>query len=368
MMQFHFIRRFFVASAIFFSVFTLNANRLSSQAAYSAASEPQYEGFGASTPGGEGQAVYRVTNLKNSGPGSLRDALARGNRTIVFDVRGEIELKSEIRVKSAFITIDGFTSMSPGITIKNYGLYFLGAHDVIVQGLRIRNAKKDGIWVADGAYNIVIDHVSIAGSGDGNLDITRDGTRDITVSWSILAEPAGEQKNMLLAFRSSRITLHHNLFTSSLQRSPQQTYDDEKWTKAPDTTLDMRNNLIWDWGKEYGTRIRYGAKANVVGNYYAANGGDKNDAIVICKKGGPTSVACHGGVLESFAQVYTGGNYSADGVKLNEKGTEAKAFPAPTVTTADARTAACDVLADAGVRPLDNVDAHYLSRIVLSCP
>lgn len=367
-MQFYFIRRFLVARIVFLTLFAVYVSCLVPHVAYASAPEPQYEGFGASTPGGEGQAVYRVRNLKNSGPGSLRDALSRGNRMIVFDVKGEIVLQSEIRVKGAFITIDGFTALSPGITIKNYGLYFLKAHDVIVRGLRIRDAKKDGIWIADGAYNIVVDHVSIAGSGDGNLDITRDGTRDITVSWCILAEPAGEQKNMLLAFRSSHITLHHNLFTSSSQRSPQQTYDDEGWTKAPDTTLDMRNNLIWDWGKQYGTRIRYGAKANVVGNYYAANGGDKNDALVICKKGGPTSVSCDGGVPESFARVYTSGNYSADGVKLDGRGTETKAFPAPAIAVADARSAACDVLAEAGVRPLDGADAHYLSRIVLSCP
>ncbi|MGE0680905.1 MAG: polysaccharide lyase family 1 protein [Candidatus Binatia bacterium] len=367
-MQFHFIARLLVAVAVFFVAFGGDVGRPILHSAYAIPPELQYEGFGAATRGGEGQPVYRVTNLKDSGPGSLRDALARGNRMIVFAVQGEIALRSEIRVKGAFITIDGFTAMSPGITIKNYGLYFLTAHDVIVRGLRIRNAKKDGIWITDGAYNIVIDHVSISGSGDGNIDITRVGTRDITISWCILAEPAGEQKNMLLAFRSSRITLHHNLFTASSQRNPQQTYDDEYGTKAPDTTLDMRNNLIWNWGKNYGTRVRYGAKANVVGNYYAANGGDRNDALVICKKGGPTSSACDGGVPESFAQVYTQGNYSADKVNLNSRGTEAKAFPAPALSLSDAQSAACDVFAEAGVRPLDNTDTHYLSRIVLSCP
>lgn len=367
-MRFHFLFRLLAASLVFCTVFGCGGSRFARQSAYATTPELHYEGFGATTRGGEGQPVYRVTNLKDSGPGSLRDALARSNRMIVFAVRGEIALRSEIRVKGAFITIDGFTAMSPGITIKNHGLYFLQAHDVIVRGLRIRNAKKDGIWITDGSYNIVVDHVSISGSGDGNLDITRDGTRDITISWCILAEPAGEQKNMLLAFRSSRITLHHNLFTASSQRNPQQTYDDTFGTIAPDTTLDMRNNLIWDWGKNYGTRIRYGAKANVVNNYYAANGGDRNDALVICKKGGPTSSACDGGLPESFAQVYTQGNYSADGVHLDGRGTETQAFPAPPIILSDAQSAACEVFAGAGVRPLDSVDARYLSRIRLSCP
>jgi hypothetical protein len=35
------------------------------------------EGFRTSTPGGAGQPIYRVTNLKDSGLGSLRDAVSR---------------------------------------------------------------------------------------------------------------------------------------------------------------------------------------------------------------------------------------------------------------------------------------------------
>ena len=139
----------------------------------SASASSAYEGFGASTPGGAGKPIYHVTNLQDSGAGSLRDALSQGNRTVVFDVGGDIVLAREIAIRSAFVTVDGLTAPSPGITLKNKGLIVrgTGGHDIIISGLRIRDASQDGIWITDAAYNVVIDHVSVQNSGDGNIDI-----------------------------------------------------------------------------------------------------------------------------------------------------------------------------------------------------
>jgi pectate lyase len=326
-----------------------------------------YQGFGAATPGGSGRPVYRVTNLHDSGPGSLRDAVSQGNRTVIFDVGGEIFLSSEITVRSAFLTIDGFTAPTPGITLKNHGLIIRGSggHDVIVRNMRIRNASQDGIWITDAAYNVVIDHVSVQGSGDGNIDITRAGTRDITISWSILAEPAGEEKNTLLAFKSSRLTFHRNIFVEAQQRNPQVTYDDSSSrTQDTGTTLDMRNNVIWDWRGGHGTRIRYGARANVVNNFYASDGGDAADALIVCK--GSASDADCGSDTTNISRAYVSGNQSADGTNLNTRGTETSPFSAPVVDTQDALTAACQVVSGAGARPLDAIDQQYLSRISLA--
>src|SRR5262245_25929917 len=328
-----------------------------------------YEGFGAQTPGGSGQPVYHVTNLQDSGSGSLRDAVSQGNRTVVFDVAGDIVLLDEITVRSAFITIDGSSAPAPGITLKNFGLIVRGTagHDVIVRGIRIRNAAQDGIWVTDATYNVVIDHVSIHNSGDGNLDITRVGTRAITVSWSLLAEPAGEEKNSLLAIQQSQVTYHHNIFIDAQQRNPQVTYDDSAARlQDTDTTLDMRNNLVWDWRGGYGTRIRYGARANVVDNLYAADGGHAGDALSICKGLAGDSACGHDAT--NVARAFVKGNLNLDGPDINTRGTEHAPFAAPTVTTEDAYTAACQVLAGAGVRPLDAVDQAYLGEISLpSC-
>ncbi len=325
------------------------------------------EGFGATTPGGSGGTVVRVANLNDSGPGSLREAVAGGNRTVVFDVAGTIALSNDITIRSSFVTVDGLSAPSPGITLRGAGLIIRGpAHDMVIRGLRIRDAWRDGIWVTDAAFNVLIEHVSVHNSADGNIDITRDGTRDVTVAWSILAEPAGEEKNMLIAFLPTRVSLHHNLFTAAQQRNPQVTFDDSAArSRDTETTLDMRNNLVWNWRGGYGARIRYGARANVVNNYFAAAGGDARDALIVCR-GLAADSQCYDDPT-NVARTFVDGNVSADGVDVDDEGTETLPFPSAAIVTADASRAACDVHAGAGVRPLDALDASYLAAVKLSC-
>jgi hypothetical protein len=320
-----------------------------------------YQGFGALTPGGDGQPVYRVTNLSDSGPGSLRAAVSQGNRTVVFDVGGEINLSDHIYVSGAFVTIDGFTAPAPGITLRNRGLHIhgtRGGHDVIVRGIRVRNSSGDGMQVRKGGYNVVFDRISIQGSADGNLDITED-SRDVTVSWSILAEPAGAGKNMLIKYNPAGVSLHHNLFVKAIQRNPHVRIDDSD-TAARELTLDMRNNVIWGWAGGYGTQIWHGAWANLVGNFFAnpgASANDKAEAIIVCGDD------CDGGDPTNAARAYLSDNDSADGFNLDVQGTEQSAFAAPHVDTTDALVACAQVLTNAGVRPLDPIDQHYLSLV-----
>src|SRR2546427_3969189 len=72
------------------------------------------EGFGENATGGAGKPIFHVTTLLDNDPnqaviaGSLRDAVHRGgNLEIVFDVGGEILLKSELDMRSqSNVTID----------------------------------------------------------------------------------------------------------------------------------------------------------------------------------------------------------------------------------------------------------------------
>ncbi len=60
---------------------------------------PGVEGYGKYSQGGRGGAVCKVTNLNNSGAGSLRNCIiASGPRIVVFDIGGTISLTSDLDI------------------------------------------------------------------------------------------------------------------------------------------------------------------------------------------------------------------------------------------------------------------------------
>jgi hypothetical protein len=319
-----------------------------------AAIDASFEGFGAVTRGGAGSTEVRVTNLDDGGPGSLREALSGGDRTIVFDVGGTIELSDELSLAGGNVTIDGNSAPSPGITLRGAGIDIDGVEDVIVRNIRIRDSGRegdDGIAIENGARRVLLHAVSIDDSGDGNLDITGDAS-DVTVQYSILSNT---KKNSLNT-DSERITFHHNVFFAGQSRNAQFRFSNRGSRVSEDTMGDFRNNVIWNWEDGGGTLVECGAKVNVIANFYECGdcSAEREESALILKHG------CSGNSNGELA--FTAGNFSNDGARLDSGSAEAE-WPAPAIQTDDACTGAREAQASAGARPLDEIDEAVLDAL-----
>ena len=202
---------------------------------------PGAEGFGSATPGGRNGRVLLVTNLDNSGPGSLRAACeTEGPRIVVFRTGGTITLTKTIEVKNPFITIAGQTAPGGGIALRNDPAHDSAplriiTHDVVVRHLRVRPGPSrerspcvDGIAIETGASNIVVDHCSVSWGTDETFQLWG-APHDVTLQWSFVAEalhrsthPHGaHSKGLLLSSRGCKnVTVHHCLLAHNDERNP----------------------------------------------------------------------------------------------------------------------------------------------------
>jgi pectate lyase len=223
---------------------------------------PGAEGAGAMARGGRGGRVLTVTNLHDSGPGSLRSAVeAKGPRTVVFAVAGNIELASTLAITEPFLTIAGQTAPGGGICLKNYDCTIAAEH-VVIRFLRVRPgdvAKKavDGFSVGEGSHYVIIDHCSVSWSVDETLSVSGGSISNITVQWCIIAESLSRSVHHKgphgfgsLIRADGDVSYHHNIFAHHGSRNPRPgTYED---AFKRGIILDFRNNVVYGWGSRAG--------------------------------------------------------------------------------------------------------------------
>src|SRR5262249_20833173 len=96
---------------------------------------PGAQGYGRFARGGRGGVVVHVTNLNDSGPGSLRSAIETdvGPRTVVFDIGGIIPLASRLTLSQNYVTVAGQTAPGKGIVIRAAPFGTSGVHDDVIQ-------------------------------------------------------------------------------------------------------------------------------------------------------------------------------------------------------------------------------------------
>lgn len=143
---------------------------------------PGAMGFGRTATGGRSGTVYHVTNLNDSGAGSLRDAVSQPNRIVVFDVAGVINISSRI-VFARNLYVAGQTAPGEGITVYGDGVSFSGSTNIIVRYMRFRMGKggtsgKDCAGIANGT-DMIFDHCSFSWGLDEVFSINPDGKGDL---------------------------------------------------------------------------------------------------------------------------------------------------------------------------------------------
>lgn len=314
---------------------------------------PGAYGFGAAATGGRGGTIYHITNLNDSGAGSFRDAVSKGNRIIVFDVGGYVDLLSAVSV-SGNLTIAGQTAPGGGIGIMGREVSLSSKTNIIMRNVRMRQGNLDpdtgkSALNMGTASNIILDHCSFEYGQFDSVDAV--GTVNVTVQNSIVADPIGQQFGAHVETGPS--TFYRNLWVNVHNRQP----------LAKDNTIYI-NNIIYDYELGY-------TAANTGGHF-------SHDLIDNYFITGPMTTTPSDAWFQMNANqsVYPVGNYldqTPDGIlngslynTIDSSGIYLTAPWSPvtsTIPTLSATDAYTSVLASSGAIPRDAVDSFVLGDV-----
>ncbi len=351
---------------------------------------PGCEGWACETQGGRNGQIVFVTNLNDSGVGSLRAAVeTNGPRIILFKVSGIIHLQSPIELghkinmtiaeQRSNVSIFGQSAPGGGIIIADYNFNIANAHDVVLQHLRFRNSIRDtllaslgdGIEVS-GGKRVVIDHCSFSWATDEQIssELRNDVPTDsVTIQNCIFAEgllngghEAGPHSRGAHFSRGvDHIGFHHNFFMSNNKRNASMVGNSDSGAVGPiNPIFDFSYNVIYNYG-EHATKIDRGAHLNIVGNLYDAGPGTLVNNIEI----------------ENFTtgagtQMYLTGNFSVDDPTATQsdlmnwpgsigEGLQTSPFATPNITATSIQDLPAYVHC-AGALPHDSTDIRLLNE------
>jgi hypothetical protein len=205
------------------------------------------KGFGTDTQGGLTGEVCRVTNLRSSGGGSLKDCVSGSNKLVVFEVGGVIDLDGgSIAIGGSNITVAGQTAPSPGITLLR-GNFSANGSDIVVSHIAIQ--LGDGVSGYPDTSNIrgdnvVFDHVSAWWGMDETLSIH--GVKDVTLFKCIIAEGLqftghedGEHsKGSLINHNPKNLGMIGTLYAHNALRNP----------RVDGGEIFLANHVVYNWG------------------------------------------------------------------------------------------------------------------------
>ena len=314
---------------------------------------PEALGFGANVTGGRAGTVYHVTNLNDSGESSFRDAVSQGNRIVVFDVGGIINIKTAVSIKSN-ITIAGQTAPGEGIAIHGGKLSTGKQSNIIIRYLRIRpgentaSTKDDALNLYD-AKNVIVDHCSVElapwnnfGGSSDNADYRVTG---ITVQNSLIANPIGQQFGAHIESIDGTWAWYYNAFVNTHNRNPLDKINDI-----------FVNNILYNFEAGYTTHTSAKFKHDIVNNYFVYGPEGKNEWFQVDKN---QSIYANGNLIDKNRDgVLNGGPtsiyyYQGPGEELKNPWNELTT-KGPMMSAASAWRY---VTSQSGVLPYDDIDS-----------
>lgn len=322
------------------------------------------QGFGAYTQGGRGGEVVKVTNLNDSGKGSLRWALEEldGPRIVVFEVGGLIKLNDQIEVNGD-VTVAGQTAPG-GITVAGARLRIM-EDNVIIRGMHIRPGDekfgdpdrdaRDGISIGRSdrpVKDIVIDGNSVSWSIDEGISVWGD-VRNVTISNNIIGEalddsihPEGDHSmGMLLGDGASEISILSNLFAHNKFRNPT--------IKDGSHEIEFINNVVYNYGNS-GFAALDDSSAHIINNVFI-KGADSTDRA-------PIRLERPEGGAEYFVSGNIGGVTGAGTKRIDDK----HVFRAATTDVLPTNAVKDHVLKNVGANPDDRdaVDERIVGSVI----
>ena len=237
---------------------------------FSMMGQTMYYGAGSNATGGRGQTVVKVTNLNDSGPGSLRDAIGN-NRYIIFSVSGTIRITSAITQDDiSNITVDGFSAPQGGITIvgdlPNEPLWETSRwNNAIIKGLRFRKHHDptggdngDSFQCGD-CENLVFQNNSVSWAGDEGMGAPLE-SKNITWAYNIIGETSvGATAGRIRSSSAGPYSYLRNMYVNVSHRHPY---------GGASNQVDIINQVSHNWnGRAAISFANAATKHNYIGNY-----------------------------------------------------------------------------------------------------
>lgn len=255
---------------------------------------PDAKGYGANATGWRNGRILKVTNIRDSGPGSLRDCLqvAKGPRVCLVETDGTIDLDHGIFVNPD-VYLAGQTAPGDGIQLRLSGrddgaspLIIKNSGNVVIRFVKSRPGPgaaatpSVSALLIENSHDVMLDHLSLMFATDQvfSVHVQRGSASNITLQKSIVAwglqkanHPKGKHsKGALICSatktgaaagdRCGRVTVWGNVFAHNNDRNP-----DIHSTGEP---IDIVSNIFYNAKSQFGEFYdHYGdTRINYVGN------------------------------------------------------------------------------------------------------